>query len=68
MIGPMKKSAPAAYQALMVERNVTWVGQIEKMMAGSDDYFIAAGTGHFIGEDGVVEMLTKKGYAVERVQ
>jgi hypothetical protein len=68
MIGPMKKTAPAAYKALMVDRNVNWVGQIETIMAGSDDYFIAAGAGHFIGDDGVVEMLKDKGYAVERVQ
>lgn len=68
MIGPMKNTAPVAYKALIVDRNANWVGQIEKMMAGSDDYFIAAGAGHFIGEDGVVEMLKAKGYAVERVQ
>ncbi len=68
MIGPMKTAAPGAYKALMVDRNENWLAQIEKIMAGSDDYFIAAGAGHFIGEDGVVEMLKKKGYAVERVQ
>lgn len=68
MIGPMKKAAPDAYKTLIVDRNANWVSQIEKIMAGSDDLFIAAGAGHFIGEDGVVEMLKDKGYAVERVQ
>ena len=68
MIGPMKRAAPVAYKSLIVDRNANWVSQIEKMMAGSDDYFIAGGAGHFIGEDGVVEMLKDKGYAVERVQ
>ncbi len=68
MIGPMKKSAPGAYKTLIVDRNTDWVDQIGKIMAGSDDYFIAAGAGHFIGKDGVIEMLKKQGYAVERVQ
>lgn len=68
MIGPMKKAAPGAYKTLIVDRNSNWAGQIEKIMAGSDDYFIAAGAGHFVGEDGVIEMLRDKGYAVERVQ
>ncbi len=68
MFGPMKKAAPGAYKTLIVDRNTDWTRQIEKMMTGSDDYFIAAGAGHFIGEDGVVEMLKKKGYAIERVQ
>jgi uncharacterized protein YbaP (TraB family) len=68
MIGPMKEAAPAAYKALIVDRNTNWVGQIEKIMTGSDDYFIAAGAGHFIGDDGVVKLLRDRGYAVERVQ
>ncbi|HBS32092.1 MAG TPA: TraB/GumN family protein, partial [Parvularcula sp.] len=68
MIGPMKTAAPGAYKALIAERNANWVVQIEKIMTGSDDYFIAVGAGHFIGTDGVVELLKRKGYAVERVQ
>jgi len=68
MLTPMRKSAPGAYKALIVDRNVDWTLQIEEIMKGSDDYFIAAGTGHFIGADGVVEMLQRKGYKVERVQ
>ena len=68
MIGPMRSQAPGAYKTLLVDRNANWVAQIEEFMKGSDDYFIAAGAGHFIGEDGVVEMLRRKGYAIERVQ
>lgn len=68
MIGPMRASAPGAYKTLIIDRNVNWVGQIERIMAGADDYFIAVGAGHLIGDDGVVEMLKEKGYAVERVQ
>lgn len=68
MIGPMRVAAPGAYKTLMVDRNTNWVGRIEDIMSGSDDYFIAVGAGHLIGEDGVVEMLKRKGYAIERVQ
>lgn len=68
MIGPMRDAAPGAYKTLMVDRNADWVARIEEIMAGSDDYFIAVGAGHLIGADGVVEMLERKGYAIERVQ
>ncbi|MFN3959669.1 MAG: TraB/GumN family protein [Parvularculaceae bacterium] len=68
MLTPMRKSAPGAYKALIVDRNADWTTQIEEIMKGADDYFIAAGTGHFIGADGVIEMLRRKGYKVERVQ
>ncbi|MFN0024963.1 MAG: TraB/GumN family protein [Parvularculaceae bacterium] len=68
MIGPMRSTAPDAYKTLIVDRNRNWVGEIEKIMTGSDDYFIAVGAGHLIGADSVVEMLKQKGYAVERAQ
>ena len=68
MIGPMRDAAPDAYKTLIVDRNRNWVGRIEDIMSGSDDYFIAVGAGHLIGEDGVIEMLGRKGYAIERVQ
>jgi uncharacterized protein YbaP (TraB family) len=68
MIGPMRDAAPGAYKTLMVDRNTNWVGRIEEIMSGSDDYFIAVGAGHLIGEDGVIEMMARKGYAIERVQ
>jgi uncharacterized protein len=68
MIGPMRSAAPGAYNSLIVDRNKTWVAQIEEIMRGSDDYFIAVGAGHLIGEDGVVEMLEGKGYTIKRVQ
>lgn len=68
MIAPMRSSSPGAYKTLIVDRNADWASQIEEFLKGADDYFIAAGAGHFIGKDGVVEMLSRKGYKVERVQ
>lgn len=68
MIAPMRSASPGAYKALLVDRNADWTAQIEEFMKGADDYFIAGGTGHFIGKDGVIEMLKRKGYKVERVQ
>lgn len=64
----MREKAPKAFQTLITDRNLNWVREIETMMAGDDDYFIAVGAGHLIGEGSVVDLLTEKGYSVERVQ
>lgn len=57
-----------SFQVLLVNRNANWVTQINDMMAGEGDYFIAVGAGHLVGEDSVVEMLKEQGFSVNRVQ
>jgi len=64
----MREKAPDAFRILIKDRNAAWVKEIETMMAGDEDYFIAVGAGHLIGDGGVVDMLRKDGFKVERVQ
>lgn len=64
----MRSAAPVSFRILIKDRNAAWVKEIESMMAGDEDYFIAVGAGHLIGDGGVVDMLRRKGFAVERVQ
>lgn len=65
---PLKTEAPELYEALLVTRNANWVDEIDDMMEGEGDYFVAVGAGHLVGEDSVVAMLRKRGYEVTRVQ
>lgn len=62
------RDTPGAYNALIVARNEAWIAEIERLMTGEGDAFIAVGAGHLVGRDGVVRQLKKKGYRVERVQ
>jgi uncharacterized protein len=65
---PMRRTAPAAYRALLVNRNANWVPRIEKWLNGKDNYFVAVGAAHLAGPDSVIAMLAKKGIKAERVQ
>ena len=65
---PMRKSAPAAYRALLVNRNASWVPRIQKWLDGKGNYFVAVGAAHLAGPDSVVAMLAKKGIKAQRVQ
>lgn len=64
----MRNEAPDAFRIMIKDRNFNWVREIEEMMAGNDDYFIAVGAGHLIGDESVVDLLAEKGFTVSRVQ
>jgi len=64
----MRKEAPDAFRILIKNRNRNWAEEIEKLMAGDQDYFIAVGAGHLLGEDSVISLLEKRGIKVERIQ
>jgi hypothetical protein len=67
-LAPMRDTAPGAFKTLITDRNRNWAREIERIMAGDDDVFIAVGAGHLVGEDSVVDLLEDKGLAVRRVQ
>lgn len=49
------------YDALLVNRNKDWANQIEAMLAGSGNIFIAVGAAHLAGTDSVQALLEAKG-------
>lgn len=64
----MRVKAPDSFRILIKERNQNWAAEIEKMMADGEDYFIAVGAGHLIGDGSVIDLLSEKGFEVSRVQ
>jgi hypothetical protein len=66
IVEDMKASSPGLYDALITKRNANWVEQIEKMLAGEGDIFIAVGAGHLVGPDSVQAMLKAKGIEAVR--
>ena len=64
--GDMREEAPEVYETVIVERNRNWIPQIEHILDGEGTVFIAVGAGHLPGDEGVIELLRDRGYAVER--
>ena len=62
----LKKRAPQLYRKLIVDRNVRWGEQIEKMLRGSGVHQIAVGAGHLAGPDSLQAQLAKRGIKAER--
>lgn len=58
---------PEVYEKLVVDRNKRWISQLEEMLNGHEDVFVAVGAGHLGGKQGVLELLRKKGFVVEQL-
>lgn len=61
------KSEPAMYERMLVERNRLWLPHIEAFLAGGRPVFIVVGAAHLVGKDGLLQMLTAKGFTVEQM-
>jgi len=61
----MQKEAPELYKKLIVERNVRWSEQVEKILSGSGVHQVAVGAGHLVGPDRLQVQLAKRGIKAE---
>ncbi|RUA34068.1 MAG: hypothetical protein DSY77_07060 [Bacteroidetes bacterium] len=52
---------------LVDQRNLNWIDNIESLI-NQDNVFIAVGMGHLGGENGLLNLLAKKGYQLEKVK
>ncbi len=52
--------------AMLKDRNLKWVPQIEEYFESGDTHFIAVGAAHLVGENGILTILQDKGYSVEK--
>ena len=56
----------AIYDSLIYERNNQMLLKIDDMLKQQGRYFVVVGSGHLIGEKGIVNLLKAKGYNVKR--
>ena len=57
------KDSPAIHQALFIDRNKRWVPKIETCLAAGP-CMVVVGAGHLVGTDGLVDLLSRRGYRV----
>jgi len=64
----LRRTAPAAYRALIINRNANWVDRLSGWLKGKGTYFVAVGAAHLAGPDSVLKMLEKRGFKATRIQ
>jgi hypothetical protein len=67
MVSEMAADYPELYQALLVDRNKDWAGQIQTLLGGKGVSVIAVGAAHLVGDDSVQAQLLARDIAVERL-
>ena len=62
---PMQQDFPALYKSLVLNRNLAWLPKIEAMLATPEVELILVGALHLVGEDGLLEQLSRRGYNIQ---
>jgi uncharacterized protein YbaP (TraB family) len=66
-ITPLAKDYPTLYQMILVERNLSWLPQIEAFLTTPEKELILIGALHLVGKDGLLAQLRQRGYKVEKL-
>jgi len=61
LMNEMDAQSPAAYKALLTDRNATWAGWVQKRLEQPGVVFVGVGAGHLGGKDSVQAFLAKRG-------
>ncbi len=57
-------SLKEVYSDLITKRNYKMTDKIEAFLKTKKDYFVVVGSGHVIGEEGIVDLLERRGFRV----
>jgi uncharacterized protein YbaP (TraB family) len=66
-LADMKRDYPALHRKLLVERNQNWLPLIEAYFKTSETEFVLVGAAHLVGEQGILNQLTKRGYSIDKL-
>lgn len=64
---PMRQEFPALYRSLLVERNLSWIPQLEALLETPEKELVLVGALHLAALEGVIELLKKRGYRVQQL-
>ncbi|MBT3532020.1 MAG: TraB/GumN family protein [Gammaproteobacteria bacterium] len=66
-VADMQSEAPELYESLLINRNLRWIPQIEEMLRDRDTEFVLVGAAHLVGNQGLLELLSAKGYQIRQL-
>ena len=67
MLNKLRAEAPSIFKRLVTDRTASWIPEIEKLLHGSQNAIIIVGAGHIVGQDGVIDLLRKKGVKITQL-
>ena len=60
-------SDPKSFESMFLQRNQKWLPQIERFLESDGNYLVIVGSGHLVGDHGLVRALQGRGYHVRQL-
>jgi len=67
MVTELETKLPRLYRKLVTDRNSKWLPLIDAYLNTPQTEFILVGAGHLVGPEGLIAVLKKKGYTVDKL-
>ena len=67
MLEEVRTDNPEIFKTMVVSRNHAWLPAIEAMLGNPEVEFVLAGVGHIPGADGLLSLLSARGYTIEQI-
>jgi uncharacterized protein YbaP (TraB family) len=61
------KRLSSIFEKVVYERNRKMASSIEDFLQRKESYFLIVGAGHLVGDRGIIEILSRKGYLIEQL-
>ncbi len=63
----MEVEAAALHDAMLIQRNLKGVAQIDSMLQDAGTEFVLVGAADLVGENGLLDLLSQKGYEINQL-
>jgi uncharacterized protein len=60
-------SDPKSFESMFLQRNQKWLPQIQRFLQSDGNYLVIVGSGHLVGDHGIVRALQGRGYLVKQL-
>lgn len=60
------KGRPTEYERFALERNRRWAERLDARLGDGRNYLVLVGTVHLLGEDSLIDLLSRRGYRLAR--
>lgn len=67
LMGDLRDQYPGVYDRVFRQRNRNWLDTLEGLIRSGDRVMVIVGSGHLIGEDGLITLLDQRGYRFDKL-
>jgi uncharacterized protein YbaP (TraB family) len=58
------RDAPTLYNRMLTDRTQRWVPKVEELLRSNRNAIVIVGAGHVVGDNGLIDILQKKGWKI----